>query len=66
MVMARLHVICGNCGSSDMFSYKIDHDPDGSIAADNNVVRIKCRNCSTIHALEDNAIPEKLKVPANE
>lgn len=55
MVMARLHVICGNCGCNDMFEYQID--PKGQDFGDHfkPSVRITCRNCATIHSLEDNA-----------
>ena len=57
MVMARLHIICGNCGCSDEFEYKaVDRliDDEGDLT-DSVRVSIACKNCSTIHALEDNA-----------
>lgn len=55
MVCARLHIICGNCGCNDMFEYRID--PEGQDFGDRfePSVRLHCRNCATIHALEDNA-----------
>lgn len=54
MVMARLHIICGNCGCNDDFEYTSDYerDDDGEIETR---VRIICNNCATIHALEDYA-----------
>lgn len=55
MVMARLHVICGNCGCNDEFEYTAfdQANDEGEIVG--IAVRIKCRNCGTIHSLEDNA-----------
>ena len=53
MVMARLHVICGNCGRADMFVWDFvvsdsPHDyPD--------TVELLCKNCCTVHDLNDNA-----------
>lgn len=57
--MARLHIICGNCGCNDLFEYHID--PKGQDFGDNKFkqsVRISCNNCSTIHDL-DETVPEK-------
>lgn len=61
MVMARLHIICGNCGSNDDFCYTKDDKEvcDGEVMADGDV-SILCRNCSTIHSLNDSA-PEVSK-----
>ncbi len=58
MVMARLHIICGNCGCNDEFSFKID--PKGNDVSDTYskfepAVFITCGNCSTIHNLDNNA-----------
>lgn len=63
MVMAKLHTICGNCGCSDMFSYDIDHDEDGSLRDDGFVVRLTCNNCSTIHNPDDNITPPSKPKP---
>lgn len=56
MVMARLHIICGNCGCNDEFRWEYSKDyhdcGDGTFESD---VVIKCDNCSTIHNLSDNA-----------
>jgi len=59
MVMAKLHVICGNCGCSDDFewSYRKELVIDGDII-DTEEVSLYCANCSTIHALSDNAKTE--------
>lgn len=59
MVMAKLHIICGNCGCNDMFSFIID--PKGrDITIEEEAylpeVFIICGNCSTLHSLTDNAI----------
>lgn len=54
MVMARLHVICGNCGCNDMWEW--EHQPEerceGEIIDED--VKLSCRNCITIHSLNDN------------
>ena len=61
MVMARLHVICGNCGSNDGFSCEyvkeaLDVTPVGSrIAKFKPSIYLICENCDTIHDLQDNA-----------
>ena len=59
MVMARLHMICGNCGCNDEFEFKID--PEGNDISDEEAkfepaVFIKCNNCGTIHSLDNNAV----------
>ena len=57
MVMARLHIICGNCGCNDELEYKASDrliDDEGELT-ESVCVRIMCKNCSTIHSLEDNA-----------
>jgi RNase P subunit RPR2 len=57
MVMARLHIICGNCGCNDEFEYRTFDElvnDDGELS-DHVGVSITCKNCSTIHSLEDNA-----------
>lgn len=58
MVNAKLHMICGNCGCNDMFEFEID--PKGHDISDDEIkfepaIRIKCKNCSTIHDLSNNA-----------
>jgi len=58
MVMAKLHIICGNCGQNDMFEYEIVVDSDfdkNDIEYEYQRVSICCRNCNTIHSLDDNA-----------
>jgi len=56
MVMARLHIICGNCGSNEFleWNHSDKHVIDGEVINDEDV-SIHCRNCSTIHSLNDNA-----------
>jgi hypothetical protein len=67
MVCARLHVICGNCGCSDDFSYKLelaqDNGPDDWGDDD---VWVSCNNCATIHTLSDNARLEQPTPPHNQ
>ncbi len=55
MVMAKLHIICGNCGSSDNFEYDIYDFFDDEKESEHERVNIICKNCITVHALEDNA-----------
>jgi hypothetical protein len=56
MVCERLHVICGNCGCSDDFTYKIEPAYDnGPGDAYEDDVWLTCNNCATIHTLSDNA-----------
>lgn len=56
MVRARLHIICGNCGCNDSFEY---HHSEGFIDNEDSIEQqhtaIVCKNCSTIHYLDDNA-----------
>jgi len=55
MVAAKLHVICGNCGSGDSFEWS--HDA-GQIDAGEIVqvptVYLRCTDCCTLHDLNDN------------
>lgn len=63
MVMARLHVLCGNCGCNDEFKYEIDlegRDVDGDTFEPE--VYITCRNCSTIHTLSNTIEESKRQV----
>lgn len=53
MVNAKLHLICGNCGCNDEWEYEIDNegkDIDGVLYPE---VRLCCKNCGTIHSLEE-------------
>lgn len=56
MVMARLHLICGNCGCNDDWEWH--HVPkevaEGETMQDEDVF-ISCRNCITLHSINDNA-----------
>jgi hypothetical protein len=56
MVMARLHLICGNCGCNDLWEWEYVPKEvcEGEIMTDENV-SISCKNCITIHSLNDNA-----------
>lgn len=54
MAHSKLHIICGNCGSDEFLSFKIN--PKGN--CDNEGVEypavfISCGNCSTLHDLAD-------------
>jgi len=56
MVMARLHLICGNCGCSDEWEWehKAQEKIDDEIVQ-NEDVSLWCKNCSTLHSLNDDA-----------
>jgi len=53
MVMAKLYIICGNCGCSDEFIFYIDPKGNDYGSYFTAAVRIVCNNCSTIHSLDD-------------
>jgi uncharacterized Zn finger protein len=54
MVVAKLHIICGNCGKNDEFEHDIQI---GKIMSrmKNTFVFLRCKNCGTIHNLDDNS-----------
>lgn len=59
MARAKLHIICGNCGCNDEFSFELVMD--GNDCGDGTVrpaAWIRCGNCSTLHDLGD-TMPEK-------
>jgi uncharacterized Zn finger protein len=51
MVVAKLHIICGNCGKDGEF----EHDIIIGGAGEEDEVFLKCKNCGTIHVLSDNS-----------
>jgi uncharacterized Zn finger protein len=59
MANARLHIICGNCGCSDLLTHRIRQDIDDETGEEYQSVSIDCNNCHTVHQLEDNAKLEK-------
>lgn len=58
MVNARLHIICGNCGQNDMFTYQINNEIDDDTNEKYQTVNLICNNCHTIHDLDTNARKE--------
>ena len=56
MVMARLHLICGNCGCNDELEWEHQQKEvcEGEVMTDENV-SLWCKNCSTIHSINSNA-----------
>lgn len=58
MVRARLHLICGNCGCSDLWELHIERDGD-DVSDDEpkfeDSVRLICENCATLHDLKEKA-----------
>jgi len=55
MVNARLNIICGNCGSKEMFTYNIVEEMDDDTEELKKVVYVGCDNCHTIYCLNDYA-----------
>ena len=58
MANAKLHIICGNCGCNDDFTFEVVKD--GKDVSDTetkfeDAFYIWCENCGTLHDLEDNA-----------
>ena len=56
--MARLHVICGNCGCNDEWELHITRDGDDvtdDIEKYEDSASMCCGNCSTIHDLKESA-----------
>lgn len=67
MVMARLHIICGNCGCNDMFDWR--YEPKANDMGDGTFqdgVYLSCNNCATIHDLDDNAAPKNRRTTQQE
>ena len=62
MVMARLHLICGNCGCNDMWEWECRQEEtcDGEVMTDADV-SLSCGNCSTIHSINGNAKIKKVE-----
>lgn len=58
MANTKLHIICGNCGCNNEFTYQIMDDEDLNADPFQRVIII-CNNCHTIHDVLDNAKPEK-------
>jgi len=60
---ARLHLICGNCGCPDDWTW--EYCADAILDYDCNPVPdvfIRCGNCSTLHSLSDKAINRKFLI----
>lgn len=55
MVRARLHLICGNCGCSEMFEHEVKEELNDVTEEMETVVYIACNNCNTLHDLDDNS-----------
>ena len=50
MVNAKLHIICGNCGSLNDFNYKIYLS---ECECDATGLRLTCNNCATLHIINE-------------
>lgn len=58
MVMAVIHIICGNCGNADkaLMEFKTVLEPDVDNDGDDVFLfqsTITCKNCGTIHFIDD-------------
>lgn len=58
MVHARLYLICGNCGNSELDLFSAKYDKGDSLTPP--TIYINCTNCGTIHDLSDNALVKPL------
>lgn len=59
MVVAKLHIICGNCGSADGFEHDILLGQKMARMKSTRVF-LKCKNCGTIHDLDNNSKLNKI------
>lgn len=58
MVMAKLHVICGNCGCADEWELSLERDGDDvseEMVKFEDSAHLICGNCRTLHDLKDKA-----------
>lgn len=58
MVMARLHVICGNCGCADEWELSIQRDGEDVSMEETKFedsAWLTCDNCGTLHDLKAKA-----------
>ena len=53
MAHSKLHIICGNCGCNHMFEYDVNVEIDDDTLQPRSVVYITCKNCNTVHDLDD-------------
>lgn len=56
MAIARLHLICGNCGCNDLWELYLERDGDDisdEEVAFEDSCRLVCKNCCTHHDLKD-------------
>lgn len=57
MVNARLHIICGNCGGNNYFTFQIV--PENKECEELETVYLWCENCGTLHNIRDNSKPKE-------
>ena len=53
MASAKLHIICGNCGSNKFLSFEIEDEAIDHGNYFENDCYIKCGNCGVSHSLSD-------------
>lgn len=53
MVMARLHLICGNCGNGDKEMMELSISENLFAEEERYGISLCCTNCSTIHSLTE-------------
>jgi len=56
MARARLHLICSNCGCNDEWVYRhIEEETQAQEVVQDEDIFLTCKNCGTVHSLNDNA-----------
>jgi hypothetical protein len=63
MARARLHLICGNCGCNNEWEWRhVPKETDEGEVMQNEDVYLSCKNCATLHSLNNNAKHENTAV----
>lgn len=70
MVHARLHIICGNCGQdlkepgmATREYIPIELDTETGEVINPATVFIRCKNCATLHSIDDSITKEEPREP---
>lgn len=65
MAAAKLHIICGNCGSGEGFELELvpEEKLENEEVVNRETAYLWCKNCRTLHDLSDSA---ELKEKVNE
>lgn len=64
MARVRLHLICGNCGCNDEWEWEhVPKEVDGDVLLTDENIYLWCRNCGTLHSINDNAKKKNSESP---